>query len=421
MARPWVELSGGVGTGESGRVARMGYINFDAEVEPLLDIQTDMKRVLDLWRSVVLFVAGMTSVNCAAQNSVPQVPTEPNQTQRAAQAIVKLQSWYDSETGLYRTTGWWNSANAITTLADYERATGSREFDPVFHNTFEAAQKTSAGFLNRFYDDEGWWALAWIDAYDLTRRTEYLAMADSIFADMAKGWDDTCSGGIWWSKDRNYKNAIANELFLSVAAHLAMRVKGAHRTRYSEWAQREWRWFSGSGMINSDHLINDGLDEHCANNGKTTWTYNQGVIMGGLAELDRSGHDSSFLTEANSIAEATLSSHILTDAQGVLHEVCEPKCGADGTQFKGIFVRNLRLLAEVVPSEQYRNFLAVNARSIAKGMEPPEYGIGERWSAPYGPANASTQSSGEDALVAAIFMHGTGKEVSLGQSAVSGP
>jgi predicted alpha-1,6-mannanase (GH76 family) len=370
---------------------------------------------MDFWRSVLLFAvllaAGMTLVKCAAQNSVRQVPTELNEAQRAAQGIVKLQTWYDAQTGLYRTTGWWNSANAITTLADYEQATGTRRFDAVFHDTFGAAQKTSAGFLNRFYDDEGWWALAWIDVYDLTHRNEYLAMADSIFADMAKGWDDTCSGGIWWSKDRNYKNAIANELFLSVAAHLAMRAKGEQRAGYSQWAQREWRWFSRSGMINSGRLINDGLDQHCANNGKTAWTYNQGVILGGLAELFRSVHDSSLLIEANTIAEATLSSHILTDAQGVLHEVCEPRCGADGTQFKGIFVRNLRLLAAVVPSEQYRNFVAVNARSIAQGMEPPEYGIGERWSGPYGPANASTQSSGEDALVAAILMRGTGKEV----------
>ena len=32
-------------------------------------------------------------------------------------------------------------------------------------------------------------------------------------------------------------------------------------------------------------LVNDGLTAGCANNGGTTWTYNQGVILGGLAAL----------------------------------------------------------------------------------------------------------------------------------------
>jgi predicted alpha-1,6-mannanase (GH76 family) len=322
--------------------------------------------------------------------------------QRATFGMQRLQAWYDPATGLYRTTGWWNSANAITTLADYSRITGDKQYEGVFSNTFSTAQHTSAGFLNNFYDDEGWWALAWIDAYDLTRDERYQKMAEAIFQDMAKGWDDTCSGGIWWSKDRKYKNAIANELFLSVAAHLLAREKNtSRRSYYLDWANREWQWFSHSGMINSSHLINDGLDAHCANNHKTTWTYNQGVILGGLSELYKQTRDSTLLSEANAIAAAALSSPVLTDAQGILHDPCEPNCGGDGSQFKGIFVRNLAALYKISPAPNYKTFLLANADSIWSGMHPPEYGIGVAWTAPYGTINASTQSSGEDALVAA--------------------
>lgn len=351
---------------------------------------------------LLIATAGLAAIG-GAQSAAPADTTNTTDRQTAAQAIQQLQSWYDQGTGLYRTTGWWNSANAITTLADYAQATKSHQFDAVFANTFLAAQKTSPGFLNKFYDDEGWWALAWIDVYDLTRQKQYLSMAESIFADMTTGWDDTCSGGIWWSKDRNYKNAIANELFLSVAAHLATRAAGgARRKSDQDWAQREWRWFSQTGMINADHLINDGLDEHCANNRKETWTYNQGVVLGGLAELERLVQDRSLLVQADAIAAATLTSPTLTDPQGILHDVCEPKCGADGTQFKGIFIRNLGILDAADPSPRYSDFLRGNARSIARGMKPPEFGIGERWSEPYGAVDASTQSSGSDALVAVL-------------------
>ena len=56
--------------------------------------------------------------------------------------IVPINTWYDPATGLYKTTGWWNSANSITVLADYARLTKSAEFNPVFANTFTAGQTT---------------------------------------------------------------------------------------------------------------------------------------------------------------------------------------------------------------------------------------------------------------------------------------
>ena len=97
-----------------------------------------------------------------------------------------------------------------------------------------------------------------------------LDMAQAIFEDMKGGWDDVCGGGIWWSKDRNFKNAIANELYLSVAASLANRA--ANKQYYLDIAVTQWNWFKNIGLINSDNLINDGLDDSCHNNGQKTWS-----------------------------------------------------------------------------------------------------------------------------------------------------
>src|SRR5216683_734090 len=199
----------------------------------------------------------------------------------AALGIETLQTWYDWRTGLWLTTGWWNAANALTVLVDYSRSSGSTSYLSAVENTYSV--NTSRGFLNRFYDDEGWWALAWIDAYDWTQNPDYLNTAQAIFTDMTGGWDDVCGGGIWWSKDRTYKNAIANELFLSVAAHLANRVTDPDaQLQALAWARSEWAWFSQSGMLNEDSLVNDGLDGDCQNNHRTTWSYNQGVVLAGL-------------------------------------------------------------------------------------------------------------------------------------------
>jgi predicted alpha-1,6-mannanase (GH76 family) len=301
----------------------------------------------------------------------------------------------------------------MTVLADYARVSGSKQYHSVFANTFTAAQKTSPGFINKFYDDEGWWALAWIDAYDLTRNPQYLSMAESIFTDMAGAWDGTCGGGIWWSRDRRYKNAIANELFLSVAAHLVNRTSGDARSQYLDWGNREWKWFHASGMINANNLINDGLGNGragtggvaCTNNGRTTWSYNQGVILGGLAELSKANHDPSLRKAAQEIATAAITR--LVDSNGILHDPCEPRCGADAVQFKGIFVRNLVSLDKMHRGPAYKTFVDTNADAIWNNARGPDFQLGVVWSGPFGIANAGSQSSALDALVAAAALNRT--------------
>jgi predicted alpha-1,6-mannanase (GH76 family) len=352
--------------------------------------------------------------------SVSFAQTTPKEAkQRVQSAADALQRWYVPEMGLYRTTGWWNSANAITAVTDTMRVTGKQKYKGVLKKTFKQAQITVPvekridakkeltgfpGFLNKYYDDEGWWALAWIDAWDLTHDKRYLAMSRSIFDDMAASWDQTCGGGIWWSKDRTYKNAIANELFLSVAAHLANRVPEEERENYLKWATQEWQWFKSTGMMNDEGLVNDGLTidaatANCHNNGKTVWTYNQGVVLGGLAELSKLPGNTDALDSAKKIADAALTH--LTDKDGVLHEPCEPKCGADGVQFKGIFMRNLGALNGVASDSRYGQAFKVNAEAIWTKSRTPENQLGLVWSGPVGEPDAATQSSGLDALVAA--------------------
>jgi predicted alpha-1,6-mannanase (GH76 family) len=330
-----------------------------------------------------------------------------------AKAVSVLQKWYVPETGIYKSTGWWNSANAITTLANYSRVAGTKEFVPVFANTLEKAQTGpdgAVGFLNKYYDDEGWWALAWVDVYDLTGDEKYLRQAWSIFKDMQLGWEtESCGGGVWWSKDNKDKNAIENELFLSVAASLANREKdAAQRDEALEWMRKEWAWFRGSGMMNDSSLINDGLKMKepgkCTNNGQRTWTYNQGVILGGIVEMvaaeKKAGKSvDGALKTAEAIAEAAMVS--LKDPNGALGELENAHDGGDVPQFKGILARNLMILNERVKLRGYKEFVRKNAELIWTKDRNGEDQLGIFWGGPFDLADAARQSSALDLLVAA--------------------
>jgi predicted alpha-1,6-mannanase (GH76 family) len=328
--------------------------------------------------------------------------TEPDYPARAAAAVRVLQRWYVRHTGVWATTGWWQSANALSAVIRYTRHTGDQQHHArVTERTFKHAQRAHPNFINMFFDDCGWWGLAWVDAYDLTGESRYLDAARTIFAHNQTGWDGTCGGGVWWNTERTYKNAVTNELFFTLAALLHQRTPGDQE--YLSWALRGWEWLAARALIGPDGLINDGLTAGCVNNGGPTWTYNQGVVLGGLAALYDITGDRDYLAHGEFVADATVSR--LTSPQGILTELCEPaNCNSDQSQFKGIFARHLHEFYLRSGKRAYRDFLLANADSIWDNARNPADQLGLRWGGPFDQADASRQSSALQALIAAAAL-----------------
>jgi predicted alpha-1,6-mannanase (GH76 family) len=151
-------------------------------------------------------------------------------------------------------------------------------------------------------------------------------------------------------------------------------------------------------MINEKNLINDGLTVNsngtCVNNGQNTWSYNQGVILGGLVELSCASGNTSLLTDVTTITKAALA--LVSDAQGIIHESnrCEHFCGSDGSQLKGIFVRNLNYLHAMAPQDAFRSAIMANAESIWRNNCDGSNRLGINWS---GPASAGAETKCFDA------------------------
>jgi len=163
-----------------------------------------------------------------------------------------------------------------------------------------------------------------------------------------------------------------------------------------------------TGMINSKNLINDGLTSDCKNNNQAVWTYNQGVLLGGLTYLSKATGNATLIQIGQNIADATIST--LVYPSGVLEELCEKNngCGADAVTFKGVFVRYLGIFASnLSPSDPkktvYVNWLKKNVQSILSSDKTSDDLCGYKWVGPAtGPYYASVQTAAIDCLNAAI-------------------
>jgi predicted alpha-1,6-mannanase (GH76 family) len=314
----------------------------------------------------------------------------------AALAVAGLQTKVGDA---YTATHLWQAASALSATIGFMRATGSRAYLSDLSATYLAHHRGDT-FRDSYYDDEGWWVLTWIRAYELTGDRAYLRQAKSVFKALTKGWTPACGGGLQWAHRKPYKNAITNETFMADAALLHEATPGD--TRYARWALREWRWFSASGMLSRSHLVIDGLSPRCRPKlHSRTWTYNQGMLIGAMVSMAKMTGHRSFLVIARRVAHAVIHSPRLSP-HGILHEPCRPGgCGRDAPMFKGIFITNLKLLYDRVGGAAYQAYMHRNAMAVwAHDRRGSSFGLD--WAGPFRAPTITAQASALDVLTTQI-------------------
>lgn len=317
----------------------------------------------------------------------------PKVTKKALKVLLSEYNW---STDLWNGASWWQDPNILITVMEYSTMMHTKTYLRYANATFNKYK--SGHFLDEYYDDEGWWANAWLMAYKMTKNPKFLHMAQYIAHDMEEGYGTGgCGGGIPWDKSHTYDNAIPNLLFMNITLGLyeiLPRDKG-----YFNWATRDYKWFIESGMLNHSYLVNDGLTSSCTNNGGSVWTYNQGEFIGALVKFAKVTGKAKYLYLAELVANATDIAD--TNRHGIMYEIScaiNEDCNTGSFQFKSIYMDNLDSLYNATKNVTYGAFIARNADSIWL-HDRSDYTFGYDWAGPMSSANSVTQAGALESVL----------------------
>jgi predicted alpha-1,6-mannanase (GH76 family) len=365
-----------------------------------------------------LYTAILVTLTASGQATrSPQTTPATDWTKAADSAVTALnRGFYDTNTHYYRNGNrgdtafhYWPQAHALDVLTDAYLRTHSPRYVTLMNEWMDGVRrKNGHTFLNEYYDDMLWNALAMLRAYEATHDKKWLTATLTLWEDIKTGWNETMGGGIAWRKgQRYYKNTPANGPAIILAARLHRLLR---RPADLAWATRIYNWEKKTLVDSASGLVYDGINQD--NDGKlnTRWkfTYCQGVWIGGALELYKITKDRAYLTDAVKTADLSIVDPTLT-TNGLMRD--EGK--GDGGLFKGILVRYLTQLVlepglDKARRSRYVAFLRTNAQTLWKqGTARPELTFGTFWQRPPvdGKTDLPTQLSGIMLLEAMVVLN----------------
>jgi predicted alpha-1,6-mannanase (GH76 family) len=368
-----------------------------------------MKRAYSCLLMILISMAIPSLVSCQSKkgNNKKSAPTLMDNYAALADTLQEVMiSRYLSSDGKYykqdndeqtRFHYWWN-AHVLDVLIDAYVRTKKDVYKQRMKTLLKGIKDANEDtYLNNYYDDMEWLGLSSLRAYEVTKDTAYLTVANILWNDILTGLNTIEGGGFCWKKDqRDYKNAPANAPAIILACRLFRVQKDNSKL---EIAKNVYAWLKSTLVDPVTGVVWDGINREQNSKIDKTWifTYTQGVFIGAALELYKTTNDKSYLDDAIKNADYTL-----RDEKLMPEGVMKPEGTGDGGLFKGILARYLTLLAkekEVSKENQqrYANVIHSNAKILyEKGLRRPQMIIGSDWSkkAPDAPHDLSILLSG---------------------------
>ena len=162
--------------------------------------------------------------------------------------------------------------------------------------------------IDRYYDDNAWVVLAYLEAYTLLKDDRYLPLAEKTMSYVLSGLDEKCGGGIYWrERDKASKNTCSNapSALACFRLHLA-----TEERQYLEKGDEILDWLLETLQDPEDHLMWDHINVKTVEIEKTKWSYNTALTfhtLGVRSQLaKRKTRRQAYWQEAHVMADSAL-------------------------------------------------------------------------------------------------------------------
>ncbi|GAA4322290.1 glycoside hydrolase family 76 protein [Mucilaginibacter gynuensis] len=160
---------------------------------------------------------------------------------------------------------------------------------------------TKERLSSRFYDDNQWIAIAYLDAYKRNHKKKYLEVSELIGRYILGGLDTVTGGGIYWKEgDKSTKNTCSNGPGILVLLEL---YKVNHKASYLKTALDIYHW-TNKYLQDPNGVYYDNISTKTLKVNKDTYTYNTGTMLQSNVLLYQITKDKKYLTEAQRVAKA---------------------------------------------------------------------------------------------------------------------
>ncbi|SON59185.1 hypothetical protein MSIMFI_00667 [Mycobacterium simulans] len=239
----------------------------------------------------------------------------------------------DRKDRLFGTWHYWWQAHLLDCLVDAQlRDPQPQRRTRINRQVRSHRVRNSFSWINNYYDDMAWLALA-LERATRIAGVERKRALPKLADEFVKAWVPEDGGGIPWRKQDQFFNAPANGPAAIFLARYGDRMRRA---------QQMADWIDETLIDPVTHLVFDGIK--AGSLVRAQYTYCQGVVLGLETELAARTHDDRHAPRVHRLV-AAVGEHMAPS--GVLRGAG----GGDGGLFAGIIARYLALVATTLPGD----------------------------------------------------------------------